>query len=65
MAVDAMLAEILRGQGKIEAKLDQLIADELESESETETESEDSGPQLATNPAIHSNMLDFDIPPIF
>lgn len=62
MAVDAMLAEILRGQGKIEAKLDQLIADELESESETETESE---PQLATNPAIHSNMLDFDIPPIF
>lgn len=62
MAVDAMLAEILRGQGKIEAKLDQLIADELESESETEIESE---PQLATNPAIHSNMLDFDIPPIF
>lgn len=62
MAVDAMLAEILRGQGKIEAKLDQLIADEMESEPETEIESE---PQLATNPAIHSNMLDFDIPPIF
>lgn len=64
MAVDAMLAEILRGQGKIEAKLDQLIADEMDCENETETETE-SEPVLATNPAIHSTMLDFDIPPIF
>lgn len=70
MADNSMIAEILRGQGAIMERLDaleKLMCDDMEEDkSEAESKSEtQAGPELATNPAIHSTMLDFDIPPIF
>ena len=73
MAIDPVIAEILKSQGRLEAQVEMLQAqvaelmceeasDDAEEESGAEAESE---PQLATNPAIHSTMLDFDVPPIF
>ncbi len=67
MPIDPVVAEILRCQGKLEAKVEMLeskIADLMGEESESE-ESQGPEPALATNPAIYSNQLEFDIPTIF
>ena len=69
MADNSLIAELLRGQGAIMERLDALekliCADEEEDKMEGESRGED-GPQLATNPAMHSNQLEvYDIPPIF
>lgn len=69
MAIDPVIAQILQDQGKLMARLDAvekaIMCDSEEDKAEGETESEDSGPELSTNPAIHSTQLEFDIPPIF
>ena len=58
-----MMAQVLMGLGRLEAKIDMMMA---EDKSEDAKEKEyDSGPELATNPAIHSTQLEFDLPPIF
>jgi hypothetical protein len=69
--IDPVIAEILKCQGALEAKVEMLeakVADlmgEEAGEMESEPESEGPEPALATNPAIYSNQLEFDIPPIF
>lgn len=73
MAIDPVIAEILRCQGKLEAKVEMLESQLAEMRGEEASESEDEGEiempegnqELATNPAIYSNQLEFDIPPIF
>ncbi len=55
-----MLCQTLMGLGRVEAKLDMLLGIEKK-----ESRVEYSGPELATNPAVHSTQLEFDIPPIF
>ena len=62
-----LMCEILMKMGRLEAKLDMLLDYELmePEESESESESMESGKELATNPALYSNQLEFDIPPIF
>ena len=57
-----MMCQVLMGIGRLEAKIDMMAKDRSEDSKEKES---DSGPELATNPAIHSTQLDFDIPPIF
>lgn len=55
-----MMAQVLMGLGRLEAKIDMLRCDEAEDEAESE------GPELATNPALNSTMLELpDLPPIF
>lgn len=69
--IDPVIAEILKSQGRLEAQVAMLMAESCAEDSEEkESEAEygdDSGPELATNPAISSPMLefDFDVPPIF
>lgn len=68
MADNSLIAELLRGQGAIMERLDNLekliCADE--EEDKMEGSGNEDGPQLATNPAMHSNQLEmYDIPPIF
>ncbi len=72
MADNSLIAELLRGQGAIMERLDALekliCADEEEDKMEDKMEGSgnEDGPQLATNPAMHSNQLEmYDIPPIF
>jgi hypothetical protein len=63
--IDPVIAELLKSQGRLEAQVAMLMADEM-AEMECEDEDEDeSEPLLTTNPATTSNMLEFDIPPIF
>lgn len=58
-----MMCQVLMGIGRLEAKIDMMMA---EDKSEDTKEKEyDSGPELATNPAIHSTQLEFDLPPLF
>lgn len=54
-----MMCQLLMGLGRLEAKVDMLMKEDT-----AEKESE-SGPELATNPAIYSNQLEFDLPPLF
>lgn len=68
MAADALIAEILRGQGAIMERLDaleKLICDDAE---EDKKEGESEGPEASDmpppNPLFSSNQLEFDIPPI-
>lgn len=70
MADNSLIAELLRGQGMIMERLDQLeklvAADAEEDKMEDDCETESEGPELATNPALVSNQLEmFDIPPVF
>jgi hypothetical protein len=64
--IDPVIAEILKSQGRLEAQVAMLMAESCDSEeAESESEYDSGGPELATNPAINSPMLEFDIPPIF
>ena len=65
--IDPVIAELLKSQGRLEAQVAMLMADEMkEMDCEEEPEAEEkTEPVLATNPAVTSNMLEFDIPPIF
>ena len=67
MAIDAVVAEILREQGKLAARLDAVekaicCADEAESEHNDTEEAAETG---SPNPMYYSNQLELDIPPIF
>lgn len=74
MPIDPVIAEILRSQGRLEARVEMLEKAMQEMECEDEEDSGESekpeyeivsqGPELATNPALYSAQLD-DIPPIF
>lgn len=60
-----MMCQVLMQLGRIDAKLDMIIAeDKAEDDKEKETEGAGDGPQLATNPAIYSPQLEFDLPPL-
>ena len=59
-----MMAQVLMGLGRLEAKIDMMMAEDKK-EDTGEKETEDSGPELTTNPAIHSTQLEFDLPAIF
>lgn len=53
-----MMCQVLMQLGRIDAKLDMIIAEDKKEMSEP-------SPQLATNPAIFSPQLEFDLPPMF
>ena len=68
--MDPVIAEVLRGQGAIMERLDALERLICEDKKEDEKESEGESPEASDNPggpnpALVSNQLELDIPPIF
>lgn len=60
-----MMAQVLIGLGRLEAKVDSMAEeDKAEDAGESEIETEDATP-LSTNPALYSTQLEFDLPPLF
>lgn len=53
-----MMCQVLMGLGRLEAKIDMMMAEDKKEESGYSE-------PVATNPAIHSTQLEFDLPPIF
>lgn len=60
-----MMCQVLMQLGRIDAKLDMIIAEDSKEDSKEEIKMSESSPQLATNPAIFSPQLEFDLPPMF
>ena len=68
--IDPVIAEILKCQGRLEAKIEMLeakVSDLMGEEMGEEPEEIEivNSEALATNPAMYSTQLEFDIPPIF
>lgn len=53
-----MMCQVLMGLGRLEAKIDMMMAEDKKEESGYSE-------PVATNPAIHSTQLEVDLPPIF